>query len=466
MPKIKFRKDLGPKWPKDGVAEKTDEIVRSLTAAGYVVGADYDDVVEDPADEVRRTVQEAITSEVQTAIRTEAAKLFEGVAKPQVPRISFGDEEVDKDPRRCFRNMGDFAMAVYLSGAGPSQLERADGTTMRDVHEAQQKLTRAHLAQTKQRAVGSDEINTTSGPYGAWLLPTAFAAKLMTDTVNDSVILNDVQPVPMTTQKLDMTAFNDNTHASGQYFGGVQAYWVAEMAQKSMSRPAFRKVELALHDLAVMIPATKQMLKYSPVSLEPLLTTVSAKVLRATLEEDVFNGNGVGKPEGIVGATATIAVNRQTATSVTWQDVRYLWRRVPTWLRSSAKWYYNPDVEEQLWILNQASGTAGQLLYVPPRGAADAPYLTLMGRPCVATEHCQALGTKGDIAVIAPSMYLWGYTASGIDAAVSMHLRFDYNETVFRYELEADGRCWANEAQTTLHGTYTHSPYVVLDVPA
>jgi hypothetical protein len=45
---------------------------------------------------------------------------------------------------------------------------------------------------------------------------------------------------------------------------------------------------------------------------------------------------------------------------------------------------------------------------------------------------------------------------------MSIHLRFDYNETAFRFLFAMDGQPWLNAPLTPFHGTNTLSPFVAL----
>ena len=77
----------------------------------------------------------------------------------------------------------------------------------------------------------------------------------------------------------------------------------------------------------------------------------------------------------------------------------------------------------------------------------------------------QTLGTQGDIGLADFSQYLIG-DKGGIKVATSIHLRFDYDETAFRFVLRYDGQPWWLSALTPRRGTSTLSPFVVLAVRA
>jgi len=121
-------------------------------------------------------------------------------------------------------------------------------------------------------------------------------------------------------------------------------------------------------------------------------------------------------------------------------------------------------VEPQLHTMSVAVGTGGQLIYMPPGGLSQSPYGTLLGRPVIPIEQCQALGTVGDIIL---GDFSNGYILAekgGIKSDMSIHVKFDYDESVFRFVLRVDGQPVRATALTPYKGgaTATQSHFVAL----
>ena len=77
-------------------------------------------------------------------------------------------------------------------------------------------------------------------------------------------------------------------------------------------------------------------------------------------------------------------------------------------------------------------------------------------------EQCQTLGTVGDIILADFSTFLLA-TKGGVQQAMSVHLRFDYDESVFRTLARAGGEpLWSSDL-TPFNGTNTVSPFVALE---
>jgi len=71
------------------------------------------------------------------------------------------------------------------------------------------------------------------------------------------------------------------------------------------------------------------------------------------------------------------------------------------------------------------------------------------------------LGDVGDILLASPSAYAL-ITKGGVEAASSIHVKFDYDETCFRFVYRVDGAPYFNAAVTAFDGTNTVSPFVAL----
>jgi HK97 family phage major capsid protein len=108
-------------------------------------------------------------------------------------------------------------------------------------------------------------------------------------------------------------------------------------------------------------------------------------------------------------------------------------------------------------------GTGGTTLvaYMPPGGLSANPYATLMGRPVVPVEWCATLGTVGDI-ILADLRHYVTATKGMIEPNMSIHLRFDYDESVFRFIFRIDGQPWWTAALTPYKGANTQSCFVAL----
>jgi len=107
-------------------------------------------------------------------------------------------------------------------------------------------------------------------------------------------------------------------------------------------------------------------------------------------------------------------------------------------------------------------GTASTPVFLPPSGAAAAPFGTLLGRPIIPCEQCSSVGTEGDIIFADLSQYYLA-TKGGLQQAESIHVQFLTAETTFRFIYRADGQPAREKPLTPYKGSNTLSPFVTLE---
>jgi HK97 family phage major capsid protein len=127
----------------------------------------------------------------------------------------------------------------------------------------------------------------------------------------------------------------------------------------------------------------------------------------------------------------------------------------------NAVWLIAQDAMPQIGVLSISVGTGGAPVYIAdiknPLGAS------LLGRPIIWSPHCQTLGTTGDIILADLGQYITITKAGiGMETAASIHVKFIYDETAFRFVVRFDGQPWWASARTPKHGSSTVSPFVAL----
>ena len=100
--------------------------------------------------------------------------------------------------------------------------------------------------------------------------------------------------------------------------------------------------------------------------------------------------------------------------------------------------------------------------YMPPTGISGQAYGTLFGRPVIPIEQASAIGDVGDIILADMNEYLL-IEKGGIEGAASIHVRFLYDESVFRFILRIDGQPKRKLPLTPYKGGNTLSPFIVLE---
>jgi HK97 family phage major capsid protein len=192
------------------------------------------------------------------------------------------------------------------------------------------------------------------------------------------------------------------------------------------------------------------------VALESWLNRTVPQELVFQVEDAYINGNGVGKPSGIMQSACLVSVTRLDANTVKKDDIFKMFAR--RWAGvNDYVWLINTDVLPQIWDLNNTY----QALYVPPGGIRNDPYGTLLGRPVIETEYNATMGTTGDIILASLSQYQT-IRKGGVQAASSIHVQFLTDETCFRFVYRTDGSPLWSAPLTPFKGSNTQSPFVAL----
>lgn len=311
------------------------------------------------------------------------------------------------------------------------------------------------------------EVKTATGlseaVEGAFLLQPEFTEEIFRKAFDSGQILSRVKKIPTSKNAVKYPALVENSRADGSRWGGIRAYWEAEAGEKTASKPTFENIQLELKKLIGLCYVTDEMLQDLPV-LETLIGDLFTDEFTFQLEEAIFNGDGNGKPLGILNAPALIAVaaeGSQAADTVKFENIVKVWSRMYARSRMNAVWFINQDVESQLFSMYLTAGSNSIPVYLPANGISGSPYSTLMGRPVIPTEHNPTVGDKGDVLLADLSQYAT-IDMGSIKTDVSIHVRFVYDETAFRFVYRFDGQPQWKAPMTPAKGSNTVSPFVAI----
>ena len=175
---------------------------------------------------------------------------------------------------------------------------------------------------------------------------------------------------------------------------------------------------------------------------------------------------GAGRPLGFMNSDCKITVSKessQTADTITFNNVASMMARLNPASIPTAVWLANiaclPELLKMSVPIKNVAGTenvggsGAGLIYNPTERK-------LLGLPVLFVEYCEGLGDEGDLVLCDLGEYLM------IDRAMqgtsSIHVRFAYDETAFRFIYRCDGQPAQKTALTPYKGTATTSPFIAL----
>ena len=156
------------------------------------------------------------------------------------------------------------------------------------------------------------------------------------------------------------------------------ASWVDEEGAYTESDDAFSQVSIGAYKLGTMIKVSEELLADSVFDLEAYISKEFARRIGAREEESFFNGDGKGKPLGILAAKdgAEVGVTAASATAITADEVIDLFYSLKAPYRKNAVWILNDATVKQIRKLKDSTG---QYLWQPSLVAGTPD--TILGRP-------------------------------------------------------------------------------------
>lgn len=440
----------------EALRKKLEEILNKMGALSRSVVNDKGEVrsftedeqksyndLEEQAKQTRAAIERAVKEqEAQQVVRAL------GSEKPGEPSIKVIREDGFTESGECrlFQpigrgGLGEFMQAVKRHASNRGLDDRLD------------KLQRA--------ASGANE---GVGAEGGFLLQSDHAEMLFSSVVDAGQIAPLCTQVPMTRSSTTISLLDETSLAIGSQFGGVRAYWRAEAATVTATKPKFREANIKAEALEGLFYATDEQLEDAP-QLEAFANIAFATCMAFQLDDAIVRGNGAGKPLGVLNAPSLISIakeNSQTADTVNYLNIDKMVDRLLVGSEEKSKWFIHPDVRKQLRNSVITPGSLTDFMpFLPAGGITGAQSDTLFGRPIVRSQHCSALGDLGDILLADFSWYLL-FIRKGITASQSMHVAFLTGEQVFKWTMRANGQPVHSSAITDAHGATTRSAFVSL----
>lgn len=299
---------------------------------------------------------------------------------------------------------------------------------------------------------------------GGFLVQTDFATELTNKAFATGVCASRVRSVEIGagSNGLKMNLPDETSRAASRY-GGIIAYWLGEAGTKTASMPKFRQLELNLQKLIGLFYATDELLQ-DATGLTSVVNEWFGDEFGFKLDDGIVNGTGVGQPLGILSSPARVTVAKeagQLAATLVKANVEKMYARLTPASLSNAVWLVNQEVWPQIFQLSQVVGVGGAPMFIPSGAMSQSPAGTLLGLQILPIEQCAALGTEGDIILADLRQYL-AIRKGGVQSASSIHVRFVYDETAFRFVLRFNGAPIPSSPLTPYKGTATISPFVTL----
>ncbi len=291
---------------------------------------------------------------------------------------------------------------------------------------------------------------------GGFAVPHPLAASIFDTSLESEIIRPRARIFTMRSQTLQVNQWDGPDHSGRQFYGGISANWAGESSELDVDTAKLRATVLQAKKVAFIGKVPTELVEDSPNFASQFKAALTGAA-GWHLDDAFLNGTGGNQPEGIRNSPAIITVDAeggQSANTIVWENIVNMWARLWPGGQNNSIWIANGNCIPQLYLMNQAVGTAGVPVFQP----ASQPAATMFGRPIFFTEK---LPTVGDILLVDPKQYAIGMRV-GVSLLISPHVYFTTDELAFRLRTRVEGKSLWDKVLTPAEATETLSPFVQL----
>jgi HK97 family phage major capsid protein len=222
-------------------------------------------------------------------------------------------------------------------------------------------VERLPIEEVKALTVGTDA-------NGGYLAPEQFGSELIKNLVQFSPIRQYARVVTIGAVEVKYPRRTAGTTAS----------WVSETGSRSSSQPTFSQVTLTPYELATYTDVSTALLEDNAYNLEGELSMDWAESFGAAEGAAFVEGDGSGKPNGLLTASGIASVNSGNAAAITADALIGMFYTLPAPFRNRGTWLMNSNTLADVRLLKDGQGN-----YLWRAGIAEGQPETLLGRPVV-----------------------------------------------------------------------------------
>ena len=181
------------------------------------------------------------------------------------------------------------------------------------------------------------------------------------------------------------------------------ASWVDEEGLVPESDDAFSQISIGSYKLGTMIKVSEELINDSVFDIASYIASEFARRIGAREEEEFFNGNGVGKPTGILNATGGAEVGiTTTGVAISADDIIDLFHSLRTPYRKNAVFVMNDSTAKAIRKLKDDTGN-----YLWQRALTENMPDTILGRPIVYSTFMPEIAADAKAIAFGDFSYYW-----------------------------------------------------------
>ena len=282
-----------------------------------------------------------------------------------------------------------------------------------------------------------NDLNVGSDTEGGYLVPDEFEHTLVEALEEENIFrkLAHVINTQSGDRKIPVVASKGT------------ASWVDEEGLIPDSDDSFGQVSIGAYKLGTLIKVSNELLHDSVFNLEAYISKEFARRIGSKEEDAFFNGDGTGKPTGILHSTlgAEVGVTTAEATKITCDEVIDLFYSLKAPYRKRAVWVLNDTTVKAIRKLKDGNGN---YIWQPALTAGQPD--TILGRPVYTSSYVPEIAAGARTIIFGDFSYYWVADRQGRTFKKLSELYATTDQTGFVATQRVDGKLILREAVKVL----------------
>jgi HK97 family phage major capsid protein len=293
---------------------------------------------------------------------------------------------------------------------------------------------------------------------GGFFVPEQFSAEMLDVSLESEIVRPRAAVYPMSSATRKIAGFDTLDNSAGAPYGGLNLQWANEGDTGLNKKAKSRLIQLTAQKAMIFSFASNELIA-DGMSFDEMLGSALVKSLSWGLDNAFLNGDGAGKPKGVLNDPALIVVTKesgQAANTLLYQNVVNMFSRLHPASVPNSVWVANSTCIPQLLRMQSVVRNAADTdnvggSAVPIVSQVDGKF-SMLTRPIVFTEKVPALSSQGDILLADFSQYAIGIRKE-ISLERSISPGWQTDESAYRTIVRVDGQGKWNKAFTPKNGS-------------
>lgn len=265
---------------------------------------------------------------------------------------------------------------------------------------------------------------------GGYLCPDTFENQLVTGLTAKNVVRGLAHVISTSSGQHKIPVVANRGTAS----------WVEEEGPIPEGDDTFGQQYIGAHKVGTLIKVSEELLNDSAFNLEAYFVAEFARRIGNKEEEAFLNGDGAGKPTGILN-DAEVGVTAASGTAITADELIDLFYSLPAPYRANAVWVMN---DSTMRYIRKLKDTTGQYLW--QKALHEGEHETLLGKPIYHSPFAPEVAAGAKPILFGDLSYYWIGDRKGITFRRLNERYADTGQVGFLASKRLDGKLILPEA--------------------